>query len=119
MCSKLTILHTLNCRGNAASQPSLQCVIQQHLAKEATELEEISSKLTAHITDIFSALGNYDVRFDFDPFSIEDCRCHIVSTREISVLCSLKHVPLSSLVIEQDVFPGRVKLKLKKDFADV
>ena len=68
------------------------------------------------VTDLFKALGDYDIRFDFDPFSIDDCQCNVVSSREMNVLCSLKHVPLRSIMIEEGDLPGRVKLKLKDDF---
>ena len=94
----------------------IEHLIEEDIKAGASRLSDIDKELSPHVTDVFRALGNYDVRFDFDPFSIDDCRCNILSCREVSVLCSLKHVPLHALVIEEDDMPGGVKLKLKDDF---
>ena len=58
------------------------------------------------------------MRFDFDPFSLDDCRCDFVNACEINVMCSLKHLPMQSLVIEEDSLPGQVKLRLQDGFLD-
>ncbi len=89
---------------------------QADLTKESCALNDINKELSPYVTELFQALGNHDVRFDFDQFSVDDCRCNITSRHEVSVLCSLKHVPLQSLVIEEGDLPGAVKLKLKEDF---
>ena len=98
-------------RGNALK---VEYSIEQDLKKEETVISNIK-ELHQPVTDLFKALGDYDVRFDFDPFLIDDCRCNVVSCREVNVLCSLKHVPLRSIIIEENL-PGRVKLKLKDNF---
>jgi hypothetical protein len=93
-------------------------LIEDDIKKAVEKLSNIDKELSSYVTDVFQALGNYDVRFDFDPFSIDDCRCDVVSCHEVSVLCSLKHVPLQSLVIEEGELPGGVMLKLKEDFVE-
>lgn len=85
---------------------------------EKARSHDISEQLSCHVSDVFQALGNHDVRFDFDPFSLDDCRCDFVNSREINVLCSLKHLPMESLVIEEDGVPGQVKLTLRDGFVD-
>ena len=91
--------------------------IDQDLKKEVTVVNDIK-ELHQPVTDFFKALGDYDVRFDFDSFSVDDCRSNVVSSRQVNVLCSLKHVPLRSIIIEEGDLPGRVKLKLKDDFVE-
>ena len=97
--------------------PKAEHQIQQDLEKEVTVVYDIK-ELHQPVTDFFKELGYYDVRFDFDSFSVDDCRCNVVSSRQVNVLCSLKHVPLRSIIIEEGDFPGRVKLKLKDDFVE-
>ncbi|XP_028391124.1 uncharacterized protein LOC114515990 [Dendronephthya gigantea] len=93
---------------------------QDIILAEAAVLNEINEdsfhRVSPLVTDVFQELGNYDIKFDFDPFSVDDCRCNNVSAREINVLCSLKHVPLHALIIEESDLPGGVKLKVKDDF---
>ena len=94
----------------------IEHLIEEDIKTGATRLSDIDKELSPHVTDVFRALGNYDVRFDFDPFSVDDCRCNILSCHEMSVLCSLKHVPLHALVIEEGDLHGGLMLKLKDDF---
>ena len=94
----------------------IEHLIEEDIKTGATRLSDIDKELSPHVTDVFRALGNYDVRFDFDPFSVDDCRCNILSCHEMSVLCSLKHIPLHALVIEEGDLPGGLMLKLKDDF---
>ena len=91
--------------------------IDQDFKKEVTVVNDIK-ELHQPVTDFFKALGDYDVRLDFDSFSVDDCRSNVVSSLQVNVLCSLKHVPLRSIIIEEGDLPGRVKLKLKDDFVE-
>lgn len=92
--------------------------IYHRLNKEKARWRDVFEELSAHVIDVFRALGDLDVRFDFDPFSFDDCRCDLESAHVVNVLCSLKHVPLESLVIVEDDIPGRVKVRLHDGFVD-
>ena len=73
-------------------------------------------KAAACVNDLFVAMSNYDVRFYFDPMSIDDCRCECVSPHEVNLLCTLKEVPLESCVLKGEINSGAVLIELNEDY---
>ena len=72
-------------------------------------------KVAEYINDIFHALASYDARFDFDPMSIEDDRCEIVSASEMKYICELKHISKGDYEVDGDGSDGAVKIRLLDD----
>ncbi len=65
------------------------------------------------MNEIFRALANYDVRFEFDLLSVDDHRCEVVSPGELRLTCELKHISKRSYKVEGDASDGRVQIRLR------
>lgn len=70
------------------------------------------------VNDIFCALGNHDVRFEFNPLTPDDCRCEKISENEYSLLCSLKELPDDELRVEGDEWHGAFTVRLSTKYED-
>ncbi|XP_028390875.1 uncharacterized protein LOC114515773 isoform X2 [Dendronephthya gigantea] len=72
-------------------------------------------KVAEYINEVFLALANYDARFHFDPMSIDDYQCEIVSPSELRVICELKHLSKFSYEVDGEASDGRVQIRLRDD----
>jgi nucleotidyltransferase/DNA polymerase involved in DNA repair len=72
-------------------------------------------KVALYMNEIFRALASYDVRFEFDPLSVDDHRCEVVSPSELKLTCELKHISKRSYKVEGDASNGRVQIRLRDD----
>jgi hypothetical protein len=72
-------------------------------------------KVVEYINEIYRALANYDVRFDFDPVSVDDHRCEVVSSSELKLTCELKHISKRTCEVHGDTANGRIQIKLRDD----
>lgn len=70
------------------------------------------NKAAVCINDLFMAMSNYDIRFHFDPISLDDCRCEMMSMSEVNLLCTIKEFPMQSCVLEGDTKNGAVKIRI-------
>ena len=75
-------------------------------------------KAAAYVNGIFCDLASIDVRFEFDPVSLDDCRCEKVSINEYNVLCNIKHLPYDSLFFQGDITTGAFRVKLNDEYKD-
>jgi hypothetical protein len=85
-----------------------------HLRHNERNMRQQFKKAAASINDLFMTMGNYDVRFHFDPISLDDCRCEVMSKNEVNLLCNMKEFPTQSCILQGDVTSGAVMIK----FAD-
>ena len=76
------------------------------------DLRDRFEKVAVYINDVFDALANYDARFGFDPVTIDDCRCEIVSHSEMNLICEIKHLPQCCYQAQTDGLDGTVKIQL-------
>lgn len=74
------------------------------------------NKAAAYVNDLFMAMANYDIRFLFDPMSLDDCRCEMMSSNEINLLCTLKEVPIDSCILKGEVTRGAVMIEVAEDY---
>lgn len=61
-------------------------------------------------------MGNFDVRYHFDPLSLEDCRCEVASYNEVNLLCTLKEFPLEECSFQVDGKTGAVMIKVSDGY---
>ena len=92
-----------------------------HIVNTSLHAEDIRlrchfNKAAAYINDLFMTMSNYDVRFHFDPVSLDDCRCGIISPNEVSLLCILKEVPFDSFLLSGDVNSGGIFVEFKENY---
>ena len=74
------------------------------------------NKAAACINDLFMTMSNYDVRYHFDPVSLDDCRCEVMSKNEVNLLCTMKDFPTQSCVLRGDVTSGAVMIKIADNY---
>lgn len=86
--------------------------VDHHYQTEMHTLTSHFEKVAFYINDVFCALANHDVRFEFDPLSLDDCRCEIVSASEINLICELKHLPDCSYEVHGNGSNGAVRIRL-------
>ena len=72
-------------------------------------------KVVEYINEIYRALANYDLRFDFDSMSVDDHRCEVVSASELKLTCELKHISKRTCEVHSDSSNGRIQIKLRDD----
>lgn len=75
-------------------------------------------KAAGFVNGLFCDLASIDVRFEFDPLSLDDCRCEKVTVNEYNVMCTLKQLPYEQMDLEGDGSSGAVKVRLNDDYQD-
>ena len=83
-----------------------------HLRQSEEKMRQQFNKAAACINELFMTMSNYDVRFYFDPISLDDCRCEIMSNNEVNLLCTIKECPVQSCILQGDVTSGAVMIKI-------
>ena len=86
--------------------------VNTHLRQSKEKMRQQFNKAAACINDLFMTMSNYDVRFHFDPISLDDCRCEVMWDNEMNLLCTVKECPLQSCILQGDVASGAVKIKI-------
>ena len=87
-----------------------------HFRHSEKRMRQQFKKAAEFINDLFMTMGNYDVRFHFDPISLDDCRCEVMSTNEVNLLCNLKEFPMQSCTLQGDVTSGAVYIKFANHY---
>ena len=75
-------------------------------------------KAAAFVNGVFCSLANLDVRFEFDPLSLDDCRCEMVSMNEHNLLCILKQLPYEDVDVVGDGSTGAVHVRFRDGYED-
>ena len=83
-----------------------------YLRHSEERMRHLFKKAAASINDLFMTMSNYDVRFQFDPISLDDCRCEVMSKNEVNLLCTVKEFPMQSCTLQGDVTSGAVMIKI-------
>ena len=92
--------------------------IEQLMREDEIRVRSGFDKAAAFINGLFCDLASIDVRFEFDPVSLDDCRCEIVTFNEFNLMCTLKHLPYEEMSLEGDAKRGALKVKLADDYRD-
>ncbi len=74
-------------------------------------------KITPLVNEIFNALANYDVRFEFSSLSFDSCKVEKIVKNEYTVLCPLKELP-EDLRLEGKVASGVLTVRLSRTYED-
>lgn len=86
--------------------------VNTQLRQSEEKMRQQFNKAAACINDLFMTMSNYDVRFHFDPISLDDCRCEVMWDNEVNLLCTMKECPLQSCILQGDVISGAVMIKI-------
>jgi hypothetical protein len=92
--------------------------MEQLMREDQTRVRSGFDKAAAFINGLFCDLSSIDVRFEFDPVSLDDCRCERVALNEFNLMCTLKHLPFEEMSLEGDAKIGAVKVKLAESYRD-
>lgn len=92
--------------------------IEQLMREDQTRFRSGFDKAAAFVNGLFCDLSSIDVRFEFDPVSLDDCRCERVEFNEFNLMCTLKHLPFEEMCLEGDARTGAVKVKLTETYRD-
>lgn len=89
------------------------------MREDQRRVQSAFDKAAAYVNGVFCALGNIDVRFEFDPLSLDDCRCEKVSGYEYILMCNLKQLPYEDVGLEgTNGLAGAVKVRLRDGYRD-
>ena len=92
--------------------------IDQLMRADQRRVRSGFDKAAAVVNGLFCHLSSIDIRFEFDPVSLDDCRCERVTLNEFNLMCTLKHLPFEEMSLEGDVRTGAVKVKLAESYRD-
>ena len=92
--------------------------IEQLMREDQTRVRLGFDKAAAFINGLFCDLSSIDIRFEFDPVSLDDCRCERVALNEFNLMCTLKHLPYEEMCLEGDARIGAIKVKLAESYSD-
>ena len=73
-------------------------------------------KISPYIQEVFTELANHDVRFEFDPVSLYNPRCTMISKHVYSVVCFLKRMPQEYLKVEGSDSDGALTVRLSRSY---
>ena len=92
--------------------------VDQLMREDQRRVRSSFEKAAGVINGLFCDLSSIDIRFEFDPVSLDDCRCERVTLNEYNLMCTLKHLPFEEMNLEGDVRSGAVKVKLAESYRD-
>ena len=92
--------------------------IDQLMREDNTRVLSGFDKAAAFINGLFCDLASIDVRFEFDPLSLDDCRCERITLNEFNLMCTLKHLPYEEMSLEGSEKSGAVKVRLADSYSD-
>ena len=78
----------------------------------------VFDKVSPLVHEVFIALANYDVRFEFSSLSLESCKVEKVIENEYNVLCPLKELPEDDLRLEGKDTNGVLTVRLSRTYED-
>ena len=67
------------------------------MVEDKARTQLVFDKITPLVNEIFNALANYDVRFEFSSLSLDSCKVEKIVKNEYTVLCPLKELPEDDL----------------------
>ena len=88
------------------------------MVEENRRTEMVFEKVSPLVNEIFSALANYDIRFEFASFSLDSPNVEKIVENEYTVLCPLKELPENNLRLEGKVATGVLTVRLSRVYED-
>ena len=92
--------------------------IYELLHEEEQRTRLAFDKAAPLVNNIFSALGNHDVRFEFDSLSVDDCHCERISSNEYNLLCPLKQLPNEDMRVRGKECDGAFTVRLSRNYKE-
>ena len=92
--------------------------VERLMHEDLTRARAGFDRAAAFVNGLFCDLTSIDMRFEFDPVSLDDCRCEKVSVNEFNLMCTLKHLPYEEMDLEGDARCGAVKVRLAESYRD-
>jgi hypothetical protein len=87
------------------------------MVEDKARTQLVFDKITPLVNEIFNALANYDVRFEFSSLSFDSCKVEKIVKNEYTVLCPLKELP-EELRLEGKVASGVLTVRLSRTYED-
>lgn len=84
------------------------------MLEDKAKTQSTFDKVSPLINEVFIALANYDVRFDFSLLSLDSCNVEKVIANEYNVLCPLKELPEENLRLEGKDGTGVLTVRLSR-----
>lgn len=88
------------------------------MCEDEARMRSTFDTIAPFVNEIFHALANYDVRFEFDEISFDSCQCEKVSENEYNLFCSLKELPNEDLRVEGKESDGALTLRLSEEYKE-
>ena len=97
---------------------NLAGIIDRLLQEEERLVRSDFETAASYVNGVFCDLASIDVRFEFDPVSLDDCRCEAASMNEYRILCNVKHLPYGCLVLDGNITSGAFQVRLNDEYED-
>ena len=88
------------------------------MLEDKAKTQSTFDKLSPLVNEIFIALANYDVRFEFSLLSLDSCKVEKVLENEYNVLCPLQELPEDNLRLEGKDGTGVLAVRLSRACED-
>ena len=92
--------------------------VKSLMDEEKSRTQAMFENVAPLVNEIFSALANYDIRFEFDSLSLDSCKFERVRENEFNVLCPLKELPEEDLRLEGQDSTGVLTVRLSRTYED-
>ena len=88
------------------------------MLEDKRKTEMAFEKVSPLVNEIFSALANYDIRFEFALLSLDSPMVEKSAANEYTVLCPLKELPEDHLRFEGKAPTGVLTVRLSRTYED-
>ena len=88
------------------------------MVEDNRRTQMVFEKVSPLVNEIFSALANYDIRFEFASLSLDSPNVEKVVENEYTLLCPLKELPEDSLRLEGKAATGVLTVRLSRVYED-
>lgn len=88
------------------------------MLEDKAKTQSTFDKVSPLVNEIFIALANYDVRFEFSLLSLDSCKVEKVLENEYNVLCPLQELPEDNLRLEGKDGTGVLTVRLSRACED-
>ena len=92
--------------------------INSLMLEDRSRTQAAFDKVAPLINEIFCALANYDIRFDFGSFSLDSCHLEKIAGNEYSLLCPLKQLPADYVRLEGKESTGAWSVRLSRTYEE-
>lgn len=88
------------------------------MLEDKAKTQKAFDKVAPLVNEVFGALANYDIRFEFSELSLDSCNVERIMENEYTILCPLKELPEEHLRLEGKDSTGALAVRLSRAYED-